>query len=449
MMQLLCNNVFLDLYTDQSVTFTRKNILLAFDDIEVERTAEFTLPATEVNMRVFGMAHIPAYDGTTIMSGLPSYLYIGTVVKSGVLIVNSYEGKEYHAVFYCGELLKLADIKASGKISEYLTRTNLGATATYDKTPMPSMNDPFICSGYCVPIEDTSQYPWNFSPRYPSINFAYIFQACCTYFGVSAAAPVLSGTFGYYLVPPTLINEDGEEAAVDDLCYAADNLPDVTFIDLIKTYAAITGTLPLIDDDGVLTFEDGSDFDSWDLVALSDIIKRGKVIRYTSGFAANNVVTEDGERIKGTYSNGNSTIEKEKTIYTSPFNGGLREASEYVPLIGDNRVMIWLDTDTFGIGYKSTSHPVEEQYFLHTLDANVYESSGTMTATQTNLFPTENILATVISAATSIEVEVKMTAMEFEQLQPKTRVLLDGTFYMWQSVTWADGIATLQLVKVK
>lgn len=448
-MQLLCNNVFLDLYTGQEVTFTRKNILLAFDDIEMERTAEFTLPATPTNMGVFDLAHLAAYPSTGISSALPTKLYMGTVVKDGVLMVSSFENNEFNAVFYTSnDLTTLSTIKSAGQLSDYLKRANFPHSITYNKSLSTSTDAPFIGGGYCIPTDESQNYPWTVSPRYPSINFAVLFQACCTHFGVTAADPVTSATFGYYIVPPSLINSHGKDAQSGDLVYAADNLPDVTFIDLIKTYGMIVGKLPYIEGN-VLTFETGSDYDLWTLLDLTGkVTKYNRLVRYVNGYADDNYTTEASERIKGVYAVNNTTIEPEKIIYQSPFTGG-RDVHTYIPPLQTNAPLLWIESDDFAIGYKSTNNPSALQQYLQCLDVTVWQDQSGYQSSFTNRFPNSNIFATICSEGVSVEVEVKMTAMEFEQLQPKTRVLLDGTFYMWQSVTWADGIATLQLVKVK
>lgn len=56
MMQFKINGEELDLYEGLALTFKKSNILLSFDNIECERTASFSVPATPRNDAIFGLA---------------------------------------------------------------------------------------------------------------------------------------------------------------------------------------------------------------------------------------------------------------------------------------------------------------------------------------------------------------------------------------------------------
>lgn len=123
MMQLLCDGVLLDLYDNAGLQFTHENPLIAFDNMKCERTTQFKLPSTPTNDRVFALARIPAYNGAGMRRKFTAQLQAGTVSKEGYLYINSYDGKDYAAIFVTGELLGLQRIKDAGKLSEILNYT--------------------------------------------------------------------------------------------------------------------------------------------------------------------------------------------------------------------------------------------------------------------------------------------------------------------------------------
>lgn len=110
----------LDLPSNIRLQFTKKNILFAFDNIEVERTTSFNVPATPNNMRIFNFSHDIHASGTAMRERLDAELRVGIVSKRGYLYVGSYSEGQFECIFVTGELLGLQAIKELGNIAQYI-----------------------------------------------------------------------------------------------------------------------------------------------------------------------------------------------------------------------------------------------------------------------------------------------------------------------------------------
>lgn len=110
----------LDLPSNIKLQFTKKNILFAFDNIEVERTTSFNVPATPNNMRIFNFSHDIHASGTAMRERLDAELRVGIVSKRGYLYVGSYSAGQFECIFVTGELLGLQAIKELGSIAQYI-----------------------------------------------------------------------------------------------------------------------------------------------------------------------------------------------------------------------------------------------------------------------------------------------------------------------------------------
>lgn len=115
------NGQALDMPAGLSLQFQRKNILFAFDSIQVERTTNFSIPATPKNMRIFGFANSHLTSGEDMRVKIPATLTYGVLTKTGVLHISKYnvKSKTFECVFLMGELEQLKRVKDSGNLSEY------------------------------------------------------------------------------------------------------------------------------------------------------------------------------------------------------------------------------------------------------------------------------------------------------------------------------------------
>lgn len=115
------NGQALDMPAGLSLQFQRKNILFAFDSIQVERTTNFSIPATPKNMRIFGFANSHLTRGEDMRVKIPATLTYGVLTKTGVLHISKYnvKNKTFECVFLTGELEQLKRVKDAGNLSEY------------------------------------------------------------------------------------------------------------------------------------------------------------------------------------------------------------------------------------------------------------------------------------------------------------------------------------------
>lgn len=110
----------LDLPSNIKLQFTKKNILFAFENIEIERTTSFNVPATPNNMRIFNFSQDIHSSGVAMRERLDAELHIGIVSKRGYLYVGSYSAGQFECIFVTGELLGLQAIKELGNIAQYI-----------------------------------------------------------------------------------------------------------------------------------------------------------------------------------------------------------------------------------------------------------------------------------------------------------------------------------------
>ena len=115
------NGQALDMPAGLNLQFQRKNILFAFDSIQVERTTNFSIPATPKNMQIFGFANSPLTDGNSMRIKIPATLTYGVLIKTGVLHISKYniKNKTFECVFLTGELEQLKRVKDAGNLSEF------------------------------------------------------------------------------------------------------------------------------------------------------------------------------------------------------------------------------------------------------------------------------------------------------------------------------------------
>lgn len=109
----------LELSADTELAFTARNILFAFDNIECERTQEFTIPATMYNERVlFEFAGEPYFRGQSMRVRLDAEVQDAGRAYGGILYVDRYEKGNYIAVLIVGDYIALKRLSELGKIAD-------------------------------------------------------------------------------------------------------------------------------------------------------------------------------------------------------------------------------------------------------------------------------------------------------------------------------------------
>lgn len=182
----------IDTPADISLQFVKTNMLLAFDTIECERSASFTIPATPLNCSLFDygnsvqLASLPYATTHTLTARMRG----NSVVKEGYLYVNRCSEAQFECVFVFGDLLALKAVKELGNISDILslsdvadygegkavaantTNDTLWVAADYNRDisgyPYPSLSLPLLVRrlrSAGVPVERLNIKPWRVVPE--------------------------------------------------------------------------------------------------------------------------------------------------------------------------------------------------------------------------------------------------------------------------------------------
>lgn len=115
---------FLELPANFNLQLKKSNILFAFDNIALERTTSFSVPATPHNTSIFGWSNDFHYYGEKGRKRMQAQLQMDGVTKDGYLYITKYTPDAFECVFVTGELLGLADIKALGDWSQFILPSN-------------------------------------------------------------------------------------------------------------------------------------------------------------------------------------------------------------------------------------------------------------------------------------------------------------------------------------
>ncbi len=221
--------------------------------------------------------------------------------------------------------------------------------------------------------------------------------------------------------------------------YLKDNLPDVTLIDLLKTYAHIYNRLLFYDpEENKFSFFDGN-FTNAPISLDERIIKRTDVKRTIGTFAQKNKVVCDSEDYVldvnkyGFYYNiSNETIEKEKTIINIPFSEGniLSDGSVQYVKLSD---LEYTGSEWKVVAKKPTIAIAGDQPYMTRIR---------------QLAPANNINE-LFEISTTLNIKVQMYLFEFQKIKPKDVFLVGGIRYAYFSATWNKNIADLVLIKIK
>lgn len=120
MVEFNVGGTILDVPIGLKIEFKKRNILFAFDNIELERTTAFSLPKTPTNLRVFDFSNDIHRVGTAMRIRVAAQMRIGLVSKNGYLYVSDYNHKSqsFNCIFVTGDLLALKELKELGSASD-------------------------------------------------------------------------------------------------------------------------------------------------------------------------------------------------------------------------------------------------------------------------------------------------------------------------------------------
>lgn len=249
-------------------------------------------------------------------------------------------------------------------------------------------------------------------------------------YGISGFTYPESGTFGVRQL---------DNISYNMTYYLKDNLPDVTLIDLLKTYAHIYNRLLFYDsEENRFSFFDGN-FTNTPISLDDRIIKRTGVKRTIGTFAQKNKVVCDSEdyvldvnKYNFSYNISNETIEKEKTIINIPFSEGnilSRDSFQYVKLLD--------------IAYNGSEWEVVAK------TPTIAIAGDQQYMTRIRQLDTSNYINELFEISTTLNIKVQMYLFEFQKIKPKDVFLVGGIRYAYFSATWNKNIADLVLIKIK
>lgn len=222
------------------------------------------------------------------------------------------------------------------------------------------------------------------------------------------------------------IEGDGD-AVIGNTVRLQDNLPDITLVDLLKAIAAMTGkVLNYTNNDGV-TFDD-LNTSTWPVKELVEIISIKEVSRTFGDYAQRNTLQFDsdssvaqGARLVNAYIIDNDNIDSVKELQTIPFSEGganYEGAVEIVEVAGNNEADTVADAATSATRMARATLP---------LNANLQD---------------------LCDASTQVEVQARMNVYEYTRVTAKTKILMQGTEYVWTSRSWQNDVAKFVLAKI-
>lgn len=231
---------------------------------------------------------------------------------------------------------------------------------------------------------------------------------------------------------------EAETLTEGDTIRAYDMLPDLTLVELLKIYSYLEGkALNYTEADGVL-FDD-LDVDSWEAINIDGkIIKSGNVARKFGNYAQQNVIdfesgTEvlENQRLQLAYEIDNDNLQEKKTLGKIPYSEG--QIAER-----DGSMVARFDAED------------TENNVLYA--AGIMKAVGTSTTapkygTRVELQKNSG-LQSLLDASTCITIQVHMTLLEFNQLQPKKALYFEGVRYVWTEANWTKNVATIKMSKI-
>lgn len=225
------------------------------------------------------------------------------------------------------------------------------------------------------------------------------------------------------------LNLEQENAAPDSYIPLYGNMPDVTLVDLLKTYAALTGTVLNYDSGGV-SF-DNLNLSTWQTVNLSGkITKRGKVTRTFNDYAQQNIISfkwDDtqfqSDKITRTYAVDNDNLERINDLQVIPFSEGSK-------IDGNDNLLIR--------NSEEQEAPVE---------FTIGQTHGDLKLHRVYL-PGNNGLIALCGQSTQYNLTFRITLLEYDRITPKTLIYVDGTRYVWTSRNWQNNEAQFTLAKI-
>lgn len=198
-----------------------------------------------------------------------------------------------------------------------------------------------------------------------------------------------------------------------------DNLPDVTFVELLKVIAALAGRVLNYSEADGITFDELNTTE-WVKKENVRLVKRGQVQRVFADYAQHNLVRfddENADRLQTDYTIQNVNLDEESDLVVIPFSEGRANGMFIYAYDGVDKDML--------------------------ANADVSQLYLTRVA-----LPKNSGLQLLCTASTQVEVQARMNAYEYAQITSKTKIVVRGTAYVWTSRSWQNDVAKFTLAKL-
>lgn len=209
----------------------------------------------------------------------------------------------------------------------------------------------------------------------------------------------------------------GKVEEVGSYARLQDNLPDMTFTELLKTIAALSGKVLNYSEAEGLTYED-LNFSGYASRADIWLMNRGGVSRTFADYAQRSVVhfdDEQADRLQVAYDIDNVNIELEKDLQVIPFSEG---------------------RDSAGLLYVYAG----EKMFLGM-------AAGQSTLSRVTLAKNVGLQA-LCDRSTQFKVTLRMGMYEYSRITAKTLLIVDNIRYIWTARSWQEDTAQFTLAQV-
>lgn len=224
------------------------------------------------------------------------------------------------------------------------------------------------------------------------------------------------------------VADSTEEGATAGVLWAQDNLPDVSLVDLLKTFAAVSGRL-LYYDNGTISF-DACDVEAWPLVELRDVIKVDDIRRTFADYKRANIIEYDTavnvpawQKIRRVYFVDNEYLQAENVLQQIQFSEGAKTGGIYGDAFTNANARE--DADKWGVALCMDAHTYMQRCAL----------------------PANAGVERLCNESTAATITARLSLLEFEQITPKTALLCGGVRYVWTGATWEDGVAVFDAQK--
>lgn len=235
MMRFNVGGWFLELPANFKIQLKKSNILFAFDNVELERSTSFSVPATPINTGILGWANDAHRFGEKGRQKIAAQLQLDGVTKDGFLHITKYTPEAFECVFVTGDLLGLAEVKALGDWGQFILPSN-GVRMDADVRIASSGNDysaarvDYKTDGYIMPSWKLSSYAqMALNGAGVDVNWGEVLDALNTYRiiipkakGVSETAVTFTRKYAaeqtsatpYPVLNSALLNDQGKLANV-------------------------------------------------------------------------------------------------------------------------------------------------------------------------------------------------------------------------------------------